>query len=159
MITEDFLTIAVDFDGTIVEHNYPRIGREMLFAFDTLKALQRKGHRLILWTYREGPLLLEAVNYCREKGIEFYAVNKSYPEEKLNENVSRKINADLFIDDRNVGGFPGWGHIYQMLHPNDGPFEHTLINPEGHHNFRPDGNIFSRILKKNTWFTSSQAKK
>ncbi len=159
MITEDSLTIAVDFDGTIVEHDYPRIGREMLFAFDTLKALQRKGHRLILWTYREGPLLLEAVKYCRGNGIEFYAVNKSYPEDVLSENVSRKINADLFIDDRNVGGFPGWGEVYQMLHPNDGTFSHKLLNPGAHHNFRADGSIFSRILKKNTWFTSSQAKK
>ncbi|HAW51174.1 MAG TPA: hydrolase, partial [Flavobacteriales bacterium] len=43
-------TIAVDFDGTIVEHAYPEIGKEMLFAFETLKALRDKGHKLILWT-------------------------------------------------------------------------------------------------------------
>ncbi len=159
MIDEFSLTIAVDFDGTIVEHDFPRIGREMVFAFDTLKALQRKGHRLILWTYREGKLLLEAVEYCKANGLVFYAVNKSYPEEEFSMNVSRKINADLFIDDRNVGGFPGWGQIYQMLHPNDSTLDHKLINPEAHHNFRPDGNIFSRILKRNTWFTSSQGKK
>jgi hydroxymethylpyrimidine pyrophosphatase-like HAD family hydrolase len=48
MISEESLTIAVDFDGTIVEHEYPRIGKEMLFAFETLMALQKKGHKLIL---------------------------------------------------------------------------------------------------------------
>ncbi len=110
------MTIAVDFDGTIVEHKYPAIGREMLFSFETLKAMQKAGHLLILWTYRSGKELDEAVEYCRKRGIEFFAVNKSYPEEVFNENeFSRKINADLFIDDRNVGGFYGWGEVWQEL--------------------------------------------
>ena len=110
------MTIAVDFDGTIVEHRYPSIGREKLFAFETLKAMQKAGHLLILWTYRSGKELDEAVDYCRRQGIEFFAVNKSYPEEVFNENeISRKINADLFIDDRNIGGFYGWGEIWQEL--------------------------------------------
>lgn len=109
------LTIAVDFDGTIVEHRYPKIGEEMLFAFESLKILQRRGHKLILWTFREGELLEEAVEYCRKNGIEFYAVNRSNPEEQWQPGMSRKISADLFIDDRNVGGFPGWGKILQMI--------------------------------------------
>ncbi len=110
------MTIAVDFDGTIVEHRYPQIGKEMLFAFDTLKAMQKAGHLLILWTYRSGRELDDAVQYCQKRGIEFFAVNKSYPEEIFNESESsRKINADLFIDDRNVGGFYGWGEIWQEL--------------------------------------------
>ena len=54
------MIIAVDFDGTIVEHRYPEIGREKPFAFDTLKMLQKEGHRLILWTVREDKLLEEA---------------------------------------------------------------------------------------------------
>jgi len=114
MISET-ITIAVDFDGTIVEDNYPKIGKEKLFAFDTLKKLQEKGHRLILWTYRNGKALDEAVAFCKENGIVFYAVNKSFPEEDFDPKYSRKINADLFIDDRNVGGFLGWGEIYQNL--------------------------------------------
>ena len=111
----DQLIIAVDFDGTIVEDAYPKIGKPMLFAFETLTKLQEKGHRLILWTYRNGERLDEAVNFCEENGIHFYAVNKSFPEEEYNESMSRKIHADLFIDDRNVGGFFGWGEIYQLL--------------------------------------------
>jgi len=111
------MIIAVDFDGTIVEHRYPAIGKELPFATETIKELQKKQHQIILWTFRSGKELDEAVNYCKKKGIEFYAVNKSYPEEEYDESISRKINADLFIDDRNVGGFPGWGEIYHMICP------------------------------------------
>ena len=113
------LTIAVDFDGTIVEHQYPKIGNELPFAFETLRALQKKGHKLILWTYRSEIELDEAVEFCREKGLEFYAVNKNYPEEKMNDKISRKILADLYIDDRNYGGMPEWTDIYYSLHPEE----------------------------------------
>lgn len=70
------MIIAVDFDGTIVEHKYPEIGRELPFAIETLKKLQQERHRLILWSVREGELLQEAVDFCRERGLEFYAVNR-----------------------------------------------------------------------------------
>ena len=76
------MIIAVDFDGTIVEHRYPRIGEEIPFAVDTLKLLQQEKHRLILWSVREGALLDEAVEWCKARGLEFYAVNKDYPEEQ-----------------------------------------------------------------------------
>ena len=111
------IKIAVDFDGTIVEHEYPGIGKEILFAFQTLKELNKLGANLILWTFRTGKELEEAVEYCRKNGVEFYAVNKNYPEEIFDETVSRKINADIFIDDKNIGGFPGWSGIWQMLNP------------------------------------------
>ncbi|MDP4290360.1 MAG: hydrolase [Bacteroidota bacterium] len=113
------MIIAVDFDGTIVENRYPKIGKEKLFAIDTLKALNKKGHQLILWSFRSGKLLDEAVDFCKDRGVEFYAVNKSYPEEVLDETVSRKINADIFIDDRNIGGLLSWGAIYQKLCPEE----------------------------------------
>ncbi|MCW5521144.1 hydrolase [Aureitalea sp. L0-47] len=112
---EETYTIAVDFDGTIVEDEYPGIGKPQLFAFDTLKKLQEKGHRLILWTYRNGKHLEDAVAFCEKNGITFYAVNKSFPEESFDPKYSRKINADYFIDDRNIGGLVGWGEIYQLL--------------------------------------------
>ena len=110
------MTIAVDFDGTIVERRYPEIGREIPFATDTLKMLIKEGHRLILWSVREGKLLDEAVEWCRERGVEFYAVNKDYPEEgREDRNYSRKLKVEMFIDDRNVGGLPDWGVIYKMI--------------------------------------------
>jgi hydroxymethylpyrimidine pyrophosphatase-like HAD family hydrolase len=146
--SEESKIIAVDFDGTIVEHDYPRIGKEMLFAFSTLKALQAKGHKLILWTFREGETLDEAVDYCKNNGIEFYAVNKSYPEEQFDSSISRKINADIFIDDRNVGGFLGWSKIWQILHPEGGEFNHELVNKEAHNNFKKNSGLFKKIFGK-----------
>ena len=109
------LIIAVDFDGTIVEDAYPAVGKPKLFAFDTLKKLQNEGHRLILWTYRSGKKLEEAVKFCESNGISFYAVNASYQDEEFDYETSRKIHADIFIDDRNVGGFIGWGNVHQLL--------------------------------------------
>lgn len=116
------LKIAIDFDGTIVEHKYPEIGKEILFAFETIKALQKQKHQLILWTFRSGRELDEAVAYCRQNGVEFYAVNASYPEEEFDEDfASRKIDADIFIDDRNIGGMLPWGEIYQLINPQEMP--------------------------------------
>lgn len=112
------MIIAVDFDGTIVEHDYPRIGREKPFAFDTLRALAADGHRLILWTAREGEYLEEAVEYCRKRGVVFYAVNSNVPEGSLFSDrlkQTSKVKADVYIDDRNLGGLPDWGTIYTMI--------------------------------------------
>lgn len=113
------LTIAIDFDGTLVENAYPKIGRPVIFAFDTLKMLQNEGHRLILWSYRHGNELKEAIDFCEKQGITFYAVNKSFPEEEFDGTQSRKILADIYIDDRNIGGLHEWGEIYKMLTKND----------------------------------------
>lgn len=128
--------IAVDFDGTIVEDAYPNIGKPQLFAFETLKRLKNDGHRLVLWTYRYGKKLDEAVAFCAENGIEFYAINNSFPNEEFTGKESRKIGADLFIDDRNIGGFPGWGKIYQQLTKEEAP------NLKG-----TKKSIFSRLFK------------
>ncbi len=109
--------IAVDFDGTIVEHKYPAIGEELPFATETLKMLIKDQHRLILWSVREGELLDEAVEWCRQRGVEFYAVNKDFPEEDVekNQSFSRKLKADYFIDDRGIAGLPQWGEIYRII--------------------------------------------
>lgn len=116
----DFLfimLIAVDFDGTIVEHRYPHIGKEIPFATVTLKTLAKEGHKLILWTVREGELLDEAVEWCRGRGLEFFAVNRDYPEASSEPTDGcRKLRVDMFIDDRNVGGIPDWGAIYEVIH-------------------------------------------
>ena len=110
------MTIAVDFDGTIVEHKYPEIGKEIPFATDTLKLLIKQHHKLILWSVREGKLLDDAVEWCKARGVEFYAINKDFPEENAeNKQFSRKLKADVWIDDRNVGGLPDWGTIYEMI--------------------------------------------
>ncbi len=109
------MILAIDFDGTLVEQKYPKLGKEIPFAFETLKMLQAKGHRLILWTYRAGDKLDEAVDLCRSRGVEFYAINKNFPEEIFDETISRKIKADMYIDDMNYGGLPDWGKIYSVI--------------------------------------------
>jgi len=113
------MKIAVDFDGTIVEHKYPAIGEPKPFALETLRMLQKK-HQLILWTYRSGKYLEDAVEFCKKNGIEFYAINKNYPEEEFAPaTTSRKIDADIYIDDKNLGGIPDWGVIYRMIEPDE----------------------------------------
>jgi len=145
MIDFSAIKIAVDFDGTIVEHEFPEIGKEKLFAFLTLKELNKRGARLILWTFRTGKELEEAVEFCRKNGIEFYAVNKNYPEEIMNEAVGRKIDADVFIDDKNIGGFPGWSEVWQILNP----FELEQKEAERKIASKP-ANIFKRLFNRNT---------
>lgn len=130
------MTIAVDFDGSIVEHRYPKIGEEIPFATETLKILAQERHKLILWTVREGELLEEAIEWCRQRGVFFYSVNKNYPEEEKSHNgFSRKLKADLFIDDRNLGGLPDWGTIYQMIHEQK-PYEPVLCDRQ-----KPTGDL------------------
>ena len=113
------MVIAVDFDGTIVEHRYPAIGKEKEGAIDTLKRLAKEGNKLILWTVREGALLDEAVAFCRSRGLEFYAVNSNLPQNELflssAKSVSGKVSADVYIDDRNLGGIPDWDTIYEQI--------------------------------------------
>lgn len=110
------MVIAVDFDGTIVEHEYPNIGKPIPFAIETLIQMQRDGHRLIMWTVRHGDLLQEAVDYCAEQGLYFFAENENYRGEIIEkQDYPRKLKADLFIDDRNLGGLPDWGIIYNAV--------------------------------------------
>jgi len=136
------IRIAVDFDGTIVENAYPAIGKEKLFAFSTLKELEKRGAKLILWTFRTGKELQEAVEFCRQHGIEFYAVNKNYPEEVFDEqSVSRKIDVDIYIDDKNLGGFPGWSQVWQMLFP------YEIQEEMAKRKILKAGNILRRIFK------------
>ena len=112
------MVIAVDFDGTVVEHEYPKIGAERPFATDTLRMLMQDGHQLVLWTVREGQLLQDAIDWCKERGVEFYAVNSDTSEifnEAKDKNFSCKLNADVFIDDKNINGLPSWTDIYEII--------------------------------------------
>ena len=112
------MVIAVDFDGTIVEHEYPAIGEERPYATEVLRNLIADRHKLILWTMRDGDLLKEAVDWCKERGVEFYSINSDSSAmfgEDRNPELSCKLNADYFIDDRNIGGLPTWTEIYDII--------------------------------------------
>lgn len=130
------MIIAVDFDGTIVQDRYPEIGNERIFATQTLRALIQERHQLVLWTVRQGEELEEAVEWCRQRGVEFYAVNKDYPDEDVEKNChySRKLKVDIFIDDRNVGGLPDWGTIYEIIH-NRKTYEDVMLEQGNQHTY------------------------
>ena len=142
------MIIAVDFDGTIVEHRYPEIGKERPFAITTLKRLQKERHLLILGSVREGRLLQEAVDYCRQRGLEFYAVNSNDPDSTSFESSTcgcRKVNADMYIDDRSIGGLPDWGVIYQMIHNN---WTYDQYLEQLHTEDKSTPNFFQRLFGK-----------
>ena len=93
--------IAVDFDGTIVAHAYPNIGREVPNAIRVLKKLQEQGTQLILWTMRSGDKLAEAVAFCEEKGITFWGINQNPAQSEWTD--SPKAYAPIYIDDAALG--------------------------------------------------------
>lgn len=116
--------IQIDFDGTIVHSAYPKIGEPMPEAFEVMKELKQFGYKLILWTCREDEgyninkqYLTEAVNFCRENGIEFDAVNETILERdfRCEKCKKRKPHADIIIDDKNLGGFPGWQTVRKII--------------------------------------------
>ena len=95
------MIIAIDFDGTCVEHDYPSVGLDVEGAVDVLKALNGRGHRLILNTMRSGELLDAAVRWFKQHKIELWAVNENPEQRKWTE--SPKVYADIYIDDSALG--------------------------------------------------------
>jgi hypothetical protein len=98
------MLVAVEFDGTIVENDYPKIGRERPLSFYILKEIQNRGNKIILWTRRTGDELNEAIRFCQKNGFQFDAVNADIiPNNQFNNhNTSNKIKADVYIDFRNL---------------------------------------------------------
>ena len=97
--------VAVDFDGTIVEHDFPKIGKPVPGAIEWLREWRKCGATLILWTMRsdndEGDFLKAAVSYCRVRGVEFDYVN-SVPSDRI-WTLSPKVHAHVYVDDAAFG--------------------------------------------------------
>ena len=93
--------VAVDFDGTIVKHRYPVVGAPVKGALDFMKELQAEGVKLILWTMRSGRELQDAIDYCRQNGVTFYAHNVNPTQRSWTH--SPKAYAQLYIDDAALG--------------------------------------------------------
>ncbi len=94
------MIIALDFDGTVVTHEYPYIGED-IGAVPVLKELTAAGHKLILFTMRSGKLLDEALAWFKRNGIELYAVNEN--PEQTSWTSSVKVHANMYIDDCALG--------------------------------------------------------
>lgn len=106
------MIIAIDFDGTIARTKYPTILGEVDGAREAMEQLHEAGHYLIIWTCRKGEHLTDAINWLLAQGVPFDRVNASAPAdiERWGDN-GRKIGADIYIDDKNLGGFPGWAEV------------------------------------------------
>lgn len=108
------MIIAIDFDGTLHDGQWPGIGQPAFSAVEVMNLLKSKGHYLIIWTCRSGERLTEAVNWLLEKGIPFDRINDHEPEhlKEFDNSNARKVYAHLYIDDKQVGGLPPWMEIY-----------------------------------------------
>lgn len=95
------MIIAIDFDGTIVEHRYPEIGPVIPGAFEWMKRFQDHGLLLMLWTMRSSDELKQAVAFCAERGITFWGVNSNPQQHEWTD--SAKQYAHLYVDDAAVG--------------------------------------------------------
>lgn len=110
------MIIAVDFDGTLCTDKYPSLGEPAVGAVKAMQELHKAGHYLIIWTCRTGERLKDAVNWLLANGIPFDRINDHNPENvaKYGE-AGNKVYADIYIDDRNLGGFVGWFDALDMI--------------------------------------------
>lgn len=97
------MVYAIDFDGTIVTDKFPEIGEEIPGRINKLKHLQERGDKIILWTCRNGDMIAPAVEWCKERGLVFDAVNENLPEVKERwGGDTRKVYCDFYVDDKNL---------------------------------------------------------
>lgn len=108
--------IAIDFDGTIATINYPECGELIEGAKETINKLYSDGYFIIIWTCRYGEAAELAKKFLNDNEINYHTFNEHSPELiELYNNDTRKISADVYIDDRQLGGLPSWEEIYKIL--------------------------------------------
>ena len=95
------VVICVDFDGTCVTNEYPEIGKDVPNCIEVLKKLNEKKVNIILLTQRDGKKLTDAVEWFKKNDIKLYGINDNPSQSSWSK--SRKVYADLYIDDRNLG--------------------------------------------------------
>ena len=117
------MIIAIDFDGTLHTGEYPAIGAPAPYAVEAMQRLKADGHSLIIWTCREGGYEADMIKWLEKHKIPFDCINehdidalKNFPYE------SRKVYADVYIDDHNLGGLPTWHEIYDIISGKVKPF-------------------------------------
>jgi hydroxymethylpyrimidine pyrophosphatase-like HAD family hydrolase len=114
-------TIAIDFDGTLVKFAYPEIGEPLEGAFSTVRALQERGHTLILWTCRAGINLIKADEFCENRGVHFDYINQNPGVIHDSwRHVSSKVFSHFLIDDTALGtplknGSVDWHEMNKLL--------------------------------------------
>lgn len=110
------MIIAIDFDGVIVTDCFPEIGTPLIDMPGVMNRLYNKGHILIINTCRSGKYAGEAKTALHEMNIPYHYFNENCPKRTAEYGQDcRKISADLYIDDKNLGGFPGWLAVHHMV--------------------------------------------
>jgi len=131
------MIIAIDFDGTIVNHEFPMIGKLKPNAKMVLKLLDKGGHFIIIWTCRTSqnisgggePTIFHVRDFLTENDIPFGTINNNCPEMPFQ--PSPKVYADVYIDDRNIGFIPeDWIEIYDLLIAYHGIEDKRLTKPK-----------------------------
>ena len=124
------MIIAVDFDGTIHDGQWPRIGEAMPGAREAINALRAEGHYIIIWTCREGRQQTEMVNWLLEKDIGFDRINDHRPDEvAAYDSNARKVYAHCYVDDKNVGGMLPWKDIAAWIRRQEEAYRGRLRTP------------------------------
>lgn len=110
------MTIAVDFDGVLNASPFPHVGVLVAGARQAMTELREMGHTLIIWTCREGQDQTDAINFLLERSVPFDGINCNTRENRDHfQNDSRKVYADLYIDDKCVGGWQGWDVVMEYI--------------------------------------------
>jgi len=108
--------LAIDFDLTICESNYPALGKARKHALVYIQMLISGGYGVVINTCREGIALADAINWLNHNGIDYHYVNCNFPHiiEQYGADC-RKISADMYIDDKCLTGLPEWSKIYEIV--------------------------------------------
>jgi hypothetical protein len=114
------LIIAVDFDGVLAADAgiFPAIGPPNHKMINFIRELIDDGHEVVLWTSRTDSALETAVKWCKVHGLKFCAINDNAPSNKakyedMYPNGTRKVAADVYIDDHNPW-FMTQMHFYDL---------------------------------------------
>ena len=125
------MIIAIDFDGVLCKNDFPRIGEPIYDVISLTRQLIDRGHEVVLWTSRNGKELTDAVEWCEDRGLHFCAVNAPAPSNQIEykdkyPTESRKIYADVYIDDHNIGfkdTHSGWSTYGLLINQMKGVLE------------------------------------
>lgn len=110
------LVLAIDFDGTIAELSFPKVGALRKDADTVIRKLYDDGHKIIINTCRSGKFEGMAHDFLKEHGIPFHFINSNLPELIVEYGQDcRKISADIYIDDKCLTGLPSWKEIYNII--------------------------------------------
>lgn len=126
------IILAIDFDGTIAEHSWPELGAIRPGAAEYINKLYEEGYYIIIWTCREGEHLDWIADYLNNHKINYHLINE-HNRDVFNfyKNDTRKIFADIYIDDKQLSGLPAhWSDTYQLIKKHSEDIVPELSKPQ-----------------------------